>query len=70
MLLRINDLHTIAQDDKNEILKGLDLEINKGEVHVIMGPNGSGKTTSFKCFSKEIEPDEGSIIIGLSLIHI
>ena len=44
-MLKINNLHTIAVDDNTEILKGLDLEINKGEVHVIMGPNGSGKTT-------------------------
>jgi len=44
-MLKINNLHTIAVDDKKEILKGLNLEINKGEVHVIMGPNGSGKTT-------------------------
>ena len=44
-MLKIKDLHTIAVDDKTEILKGLNLEINKGEVHVIMGPNGSGKTT-------------------------
>lgn len=45
-LLKIEDIHTIAADDNNkEILKGLNLEINKGEVHVIMGPNGSGKST-------------------------
>ena len=44
-MLKINNLHTIAVDDNTEILKGLDLEINKGEVNVIMGPNGSGKTT-------------------------
>ena len=44
-MLKINNLHTIAVDDNSEILKGLNLEINKGEVHVIMGPNGSGKTT-------------------------
>lgn len=31
--------------DENEILKGLNLNINKGEIHVIMGPNGSGKST-------------------------
>ena len=45
-LLEIKDLNTIAEDDNDKhILKGLDLEINKGEIHVIMGPNGSGKST-------------------------
>ena len=45
-LLEINNIHTIAEDDNNKnILKGLNLEINKGEIHVIMGPNGSGKST-------------------------
>ena len=43
-LLNIKDLHVNAED--KEILKGIDLKINKGEVHVIMGPNGSGKTTT------------------------
>ena len=48
-LLEIKNLHTYAEDDKDrEILKGLDLNINKGEIHVIMGPNGSGKTTLAK----------------------
>jgi Fe-S cluster assembly ATP-binding protein len=45
-LLSIKNIHTIAEDDHNKkILKGLDLEINSGEIHVIMGPNGSGKST-------------------------
>ncbi len=43
-LLEIKDLHVNAED--KEILKGIDLIINKGEIHVIMGPNGSGKTTT------------------------
>ena len=43
-LLEIKDLHVKA-DDK-EILKGINLKIKKGEIHVIMGPNGSGKTTT------------------------
>ena len=43
-LLEINNLYVKAED--KEILKGINLKINKGEVHVIMGPNGSGKTTT------------------------
>ena len=42
--LEIKDLYVNAED--KEILKGIDLKINKGEIHVIMGPNGSGKTTT------------------------
>ncbi len=42
-MLKIKDLHVSVQG--KEIINGLNLEVNKGEVHAIMGPNGTGKST-------------------------
>ena len=46
MMLDINNLH--ASVDGVEVLKGLNLQVNPGEIHAIMGPNGGGKSTLSK----------------------
>ncbi len=49
--------------NKNEVLKGIDLEVNEGEVVAVIGPSGGGKSTLLRCLNKLETIDRGTIII-------
>ena len=52
-----------------EVLKGIDAEIDKGEVICVIGPSGSGKSTFLRCLNLLEEPTDGEIIVdGLSTV--
>lgn len=71
MSLKIENLHAKIGD--REILKGLNLEIPKGEVHAIMGKNGSGKSTLAKVMAghPDYEVTGGEVLLdGLNLFEM
>ncbi|EIJ78182.1 ABC transporter related protein [Bacillus methanolicus PB1] len=60
-MIVINGLY--KQFDKLEVLKGIDLAVEKGKVVVVIGPSGSGKTTLLRCLNVLEMPTKGSITI-------
>ena len=46
-----------------EVLKGVDLTINKGDVVCLVGPSGCGKSTFLRCLNRLEEPDAGTITL-------
>jgi cystine transport system ATP-binding protein len=61
-MINIQNLH--KSFGNNEILKGIDLKIAKGETTIIIGPSGSGKTTLLRCMNLLETPNSGTISIG------
>ena len=71
--LVIRNLHANIADSDTEILKGIDLELSKGEIHAIMGPNGSGKSTLSHVLMGHpgYEVTEGEVIFeGVNLLDM
>ena len=65
MFLSIKDLKKSFGEDeyKTEVLKGIDFEIEKGEICVLLGPSGSGKSTLLNIIGGIDQPDSGTITI-------
>ena len=72
-MLTVNDLHKSYQVGRvtYEVLKGVSLQVEKGEFVAVMGPSGSGKTTLLNCISCYIPADSGTITLGdTELAHL
>ncbi|XP_008231844.1 PREDICTED: ABC transporter I family member 6, chloroplastic [Prunus mume] len=73
LLLQVKDLTAVIAESKQEILKGVNLTVYQGEVHAIMGKNGSGKSTFAKVLAghPEYEVTGGSVVFkGENLLEM
>jgi ABC-type polar amino acid transport system ATPase subunit len=61
-MIRIEDLH--KRFHRIEVLKGITLDVSRGDVVAILGPSGSGKSTLLRCINFLERPDRGTIRIG------
>ena len=58
-MLKVTNIRKAFKD--NEVLKGVDIEVNKGDVVTILGPSGSGKTTLLRCINFLEQADGGQL---------
>ena len=61
-LLKVCDLESKVEEEK--ILKGINLEVNKGEIHIIMGPNGAGKSTLLRATNRLVDATGGEVLFN------
>jgi lipopolysaccharide export system ATP-binding protein len=61
-ILKATNLHKVF--GKREVVKGVSLEVNKGEIVGLLGPNGAGKTTTFRMVTGMIRPNAGDVFLN------
>ena len=64
--VQIKNLHKYF--GKNEVLRGIDLDVEEGEVICLIGPSGSGKSTFLRCINSLEQPTEGTVVIDGNVI--
>ena len=63
MNIKVKVIDLVKSFENTEVLKGINLTINEGEVVCIIGPSGSGKSTFLRCLNRLEEPTSGTIIV-------
>ncbi|MCB2256526.1 amino acid ABC transporter ATP-binding protein [Pseudomonas chlororaphis] len=66
-LVSLRDLHLSFAG--NPVLKGIDLDVRRGQAVSIIGPSGSGKSTILRCITGLLQPQRGSIRVGATEVH-
>ena len=66
-LVSLRDLH--LSFGNNPVLKGIDLDVHRGQAVSIIGPSGSGKSTILRCITGLLQPQRGSIRVGTTEVH-
>jgi len=66
-MIEVKNIHKAF--GRNEVLKGVSLRVEKGDVIVILGPSGSGKTTLLRCINFLERADDGELTIGDLNVH-
>jgi len=62
VILRVENLHKSYGD--NHVLRGVSMQIQRGETKVVIGPSGTGKSTLLRCINQLSVPDQGRVWLG------
>jgi polar amino acid transport system ATP-binding protein len=66
-LISLRDIH--LSFGSNKVLKGIDLDVQRGQAVSIIGPSGSGKSTILRCITGLLQPQRGAIRVGQTEVH-